>query len=1736
MNVSEHIIDKLKSRGFEVCFCNPGTSEISFLEALSKQNVKTILCLHENVATGAAYGYNIISGYNDNKAFALLHTGVGLSNGLSNLHNAKKANICIPVIVGKQAATHIGSPLEQDIRTIACAVSDNIFQSGVSSDLDSFLCTIDMKVSVLIIDQEYQNYVADCKYAEKCRPSTVLQDPYDNTTVNIDDILTLCKSKRGHIYVDNEYLVGENLKQIGKISFNFNMKIICKTNAARIERGIDFPNVERLPYFPWTAKSLFRDIEFVICFADEAPSTTFKYEGFPGSYFELKESLHILYIPFEFRKSVVDTLLKSSTKPCIKKSCLSFPGNFNEPLKAENVCSILACMQPANCIVVDESLTCGSSYWEVSHNSPNFIHLNLAGGSIGFGPPCALGVSLAFPNEKVINLQADGSFAYTSQSLWTQAKCNCNIITILLKNCAYNILKLEGKIQNAAECDVFKHSTDLLDPVINWKNIAEGYGIESYSVETSTEFIEILKQSIGKTTPVFIEVCLDSQSSTSRMPTNEFKRSCFVENDFPTLIDKIRKEYILTLHVDSIIDKCVHEEDESSKVYYESAFSLSYSRMISFSKLVSCEIKKFNLGENQTCGVYMWNCVSVLISHFALSLSSLIAVNVNPRLTPYELKKQFESSKVNLILMSSLHDQLHENMSKYFNSLPFLLIVEPGHSFSKINGINVCKDDGIHYYINNPNDRNEDNIFQIFFTSGSTGNSKGVLMTQKQVCLHAICAGNIEMGITKNDSWGHFAPMYHSVDSFSIYSVTLAQGRHVFPTSNVFSPIDTLKLIQNAKITCTNLPPTFLTFIIELENIKNFDLTSMRIFSCGGASLSSTTLNKISKIFACEFFISYGMTECCGKISMSIVDRKWPAHLRKQLTNTSGRPFILIDVRVENEDGFPVSFNNKEVGEVMIRGPTVFKGYVDNTETRNFEDEWFRTGDLAIVNEYGYLTIVGRKKDIIIVSGENVVPTEIEEIIKENLFVRDALVFGIPHEKFGECVVAAVTFHDNNHMTSEEIISFCSKKLASYKIPMEVIEMKSFDLTSTGKYDKVKIKEIASKQMKHLNTSDLSDKLSIRNADDINSIDINNIVLESFCDILHKDKSSLSLNASFFDLGGDSIMATRLNTILNERLKCQIPFSAIVSNTTVLDITAMVLKTVKENCTTMADAPNAKTTEKHSDTVSSDSVIDFNHHIQNLIIEGDLSTENEMKDLKRNLYLTFINPFFLSNSLNKSKSSKDISCTKLYPEVSLQERYSKNLCEKEASLTNVIVRTLFHLSGKVDISHFLSILSVGLNDWPFLAGKYFWDRGICVSYGEGDFIPVFIEDQSQLNHDDYHGFAQNCSVNFAKTFQTNRYPYYKFCSPVMWIVITTIQSKSIISFYHSHAAVTTIDICQFLEHCINVYKGDDRKFVRNLLCREEYKRILEVHAKSKDSSLIHAKHKFELKSNSQFYKLMMFFTFMYNFSFCVLNLIYIFCTSYVSICLFNNANALKSTIRTYVYINYTFSSRDIHFFEKLANKENISIIDIIHGYSIKAAALSKRNAYLNIISNYDKRSIFPQYFSREHVSGISLQAFSEHNYSWNHLVSEQPIKLAKEGRNDRLFDLHAICSRELDDMVNNARLLRQCKSYLMYFFNINKYLFTPFFEKSKDTDTIVILNNFAFNPISLSGLFSKDINLTCDREYQVDVNTANPKSCEYLEIYTDCKQRLGIRGNLFSNRKDFINILVKLIAMDMSNL
>jgi acyl-CoA synthetase (AMP-forming)/AMP-acid ligase II len=451
------------------------------------------------------------------------------------------------------------------------------------------------------------------------------------------------------------------------------------------------------------------------------------------------------------------------------------------------------------------------------------------------------------------------------------------------------------------------------------------------------------------------------------------------------------------------------------------------------------------VGFNDRVAIIHKNCHYFLESYFATAYIGAVLVPINYRLTKMDYSYILNNSDAKVLIS---HTSFANEILSIIGETKVREIIWTDENFHKIH---TCKASKV----------SDNCMAQIYYTSGTTGRPKGVVLTHGNNYLHALGAIK-ELELTERDRWLHVSPMFHLADAWAVWAITKVGGVHVIVPE--FKPEKVLRSLESHKITLSNFIPTMLNILVNHPHVGNYDY-HLRLIMSGGAPISPDVAKKVMDLFKCDYIQTYGMTETSPFLTMSILKphlKKLPPEEQFRYKVTTGRPFATIKLKVVNEKGKEVRRDGKEVGEVIVKGETVTSQYwkLPEVTSQKIKDGWLYTGDLATVNKEGYITIVDRKDDMIITGGENVYSIEVENILYSHPDILEAAVIGIPDEIWGEKIVAIVALKPGRKTSKEEIINFCKQHLAHFKAPKDVKFMERLPKTGSGKIFKSKLKQL----------------------------------------------------------------------------------------------------------------------------------------------------------------------------------------------------------------------------------------------------------------------------------------------------------------------------------------------------------------------------------------------------------------------------------------------------------------------------------------------------------------------------------------------------------------------------------------------------------------------------------------------------------------------------------------------------
>ena len=338
----------------------------------------------------------------------------------------------------------------------------------------------------------------------------------------------------------------------------------------------------------------------------------------------------------------------------------------------------------------------------------------------------------------------------------------------------------------------------------------------------------------------------------------------------------------------------------------------------------------------------------------------------------------------------------------------------------------------------------------IFYTGGTTGLPKGVMLTHTNLVSNALVS-LLNMYEGEPFTYLHSAPMFHIADCQWNVGVTLHAGTHVFMPK--FAAEDMLSAIETYRITHCALVPTMVNMLYNVEGREKYDVSSLRGMNYGGSPMAPALIVKARQAFPqCRFFQGYGQTETSPNVSMLLDKYHDPDGLYADKIASAGQPVFTVEVRIVDVDDRPLPRGS--TGEIVVRGPNVMAGYWNKPEETAFalRGSWLHTGDLGYMDEDGFLYVVDRMKDMIISGGENIYSVEVEKVIYQHPAVLMCAVIGVPNEKWGEAVHAVVVPKQGQNLSEEEIIAYCRQHIAGYKCPRTVeIRLEPLPINGTGK-------------------------------------------------------------------------------------------------------------------------------------------------------------------------------------------------------------------------------------------------------------------------------------------------------------------------------------------------------------------------------------------------------------------------------------------------------------------------------------------------------------------------------------------------------------------------------------------------------------------------------------------------------------------------------------------------------------
>lgn len=523
MNGAQALLQTLADAGIEVCFTNPGTSEMHFVAALdSEPRMRAVLALFEGVATGAADGYARMA---DKPAATLLHLGCGLGNGLANLHNARKGRVPVVNIVGDHATYHTqyDAQLQSDIETVARNVSPGFVRTSASTaqlsrdavDAVQTAQGLPGQVATLILP-------ADVSWGDGGQPCAM---PARRAAPVADDAVVqaiaqaIQQGGKTALLLGGQALREPGLLAAARIAAQAGVKLLAEVFPTRLTRGAGLPPVERIAYLAEMAGVQLADIQQLILVDAKAPVSFFAYPGKPSYLVPDSCTVHTLTTPEQDAAASLAKLAAalgaSQAQPQLQTA--HRPGWPRGKLSAPKVCKAVGHLLPENAILIDEAITSGLMLGAMTAGCPRHDLITLTGGAIGQGLPNAVGAAVACPDRPVVALIGDGTAMYTIQALWSMARENLHVISIIFNNASYSVLNVElERVGAGGGGEKARAQLDLDGPRLNFAQLAQGMGVHAVRTDSAEDFTKALEYALAHPGPHLIEALVPESLSGAK--------------------------------------------------------------------------------------------------------------------------------------------------------------------------------------------------------------------------------------------------------------------------------------------------------------------------------------------------------------------------------------------------------------------------------------------------------------------------------------------------------------------------------------------------------------------------------------------------------------------------------------------------------------------------------------------------------------------------------------------------------------------------------------------------------------------------------------------------------------------------------------------------------------------------------------------------------------------------------------------------------------------------------------------------------------------------------------------------------------------------------------------------------------------------------------------------------------------------------------------------------------------
>lgn len=455
-----------------------------------------------------------------------------------------------------------------------------------------------------------------------------------------------------------------------------------------------------------------------------------------------------------------------------------------------------------------------------------------------------------------------------------------------------------------------------------------------------------------------------------------------------------------------------------------------------------------------------FNTHHLLEAYYGVIEAGAVLNPINIRLAPHEIAFILDHAASKVVFYHQDFAPLVEDLLPRLAARPTFVVLDgelgglADHAYEGL--LEAASSEPLHP------DIDENALAELFYTSGTTGLPKGVAMTHRELYLHAF-ASQIGLRFTEDDVVLHVVPLFHVNGWGTPHFLTMIGGRHVMLRK--FDPTALMTLVERHRVTRLLAVPTIFNAILNSRERSRFDLSSLQELIIGGSPASPSLVRALESELGLKAIVGYGLTETSPIITLAqprtVLTGAEPAERRQERQSMTGWSIPGVRIRVVDGEGADVRPDGEQIGEIVVRGNTVMDGYYRDPEATDvaIRDGWLQTGDMATIDEAGYLLIKDRSKDIIISAGENISSVEIEVALGAHPAVLESAVVAAPDEKRGEVPVAIVVLKPDGTATAKELRAWCRQRLAAHKVPRDVHFRDALPKGGTGKILKAELRE-----------------------------------------------------------------------------------------------------------------------------------------------------------------------------------------------------------------------------------------------------------------------------------------------------------------------------------------------------------------------------------------------------------------------------------------------------------------------------------------------------------------------------------------------------------------------------------------------------------------------------------------------------------------------------------------------------